>query len=77
MKDGYVKGISFFLGRLEDLEKQAGVLFSDDLVDLGQSLFGRFDAGAKVLVLELDDFLEFFVAFLVEVQMKDLNVLEL
>lgn len=55
--DGYGKGISFFLGRFENLEQQTGVLLSDDLVDLGQPQFGRFNAVPQVLVLEFDDFL--------------------
>ena len=40
MMDGYGKGISFFLGRFEDLKQKTRVLLSNDLVDLGQSLFG-------------------------------------
>lgn len=39
--DGWIReGISFFFGRFEDLKKEAGVLLSDDLVDLSESQFG-------------------------------------
>jgi hypothetical protein len=56
--------------------QQAWVFLSNELIYLSKSLFRFLYLLPESLVLEFDDFLQLLVVFLVEFQVKDLDVLK-
>lgn len=59
--------LSFFASGLIDLHKKRRIFLTNDLVDGCQPVLCGLDVATQGLILVLDDFLELFVALLVEV----------